>query len=288
MATNRRSGRTSTGASGARAGTVAVQKEHPEQLARTDLMRTRRANPARARRVTVKRTAQAAMPNLAQAAYERIKSDIFEFLLPPGGRFSENEIAGRIGVSRTPVREALSRLARDGFLEVYAKSGWRVRPLDFERFDQLYDVRVIIELAAVRKLCAAAPAQALEALRKIWLVGARARLQDGHEVARLDEQFHATLVAATGNGELARIHSDVAERIRIVRRLDFTQAERISRTYDEHAALLRALLTGKAQQAELLIASHIEASKLEVRKISLHRLHLAQREGALRAAGARA
>jgi DNA-binding GntR family transcriptional regulator len=114
---------------------------------------------------------------------------------------------------------------------------------------------------------------------KIWLVGVRARLQNGHEVARLDEEFHATLVAATG---------DVSERIRIVRRLDFTQAERISRTYDEHAALLRAVLTGKTQQAEMLIASHIEASKLEVRKISLHRLHLAQREGALRAAGARA
>ena len=232
--------------------------------------------------------ASARAPNLAQAAYERIKADIFEFLLPPGGRFSENEIAAGIGVSRTPVREALSRLAREGFLEVYAKSGWRVRPLDFERFDQLYDVRVIIELAAVRKLCSAPPIDALEGLRKIWLVGARARLQDGHEVARLDEEFHATLVAATGNAELARVYSDIAERIRIVRRLDFTQPERISRTYDEHAALLRAVLTGKAQQAELLIGSHIEASKLEVRKISLHRLHLAQREGAMRAAGARA
>jgi DNA-binding GntR family transcriptional regulator len=167
---------------------------------------------------------------------------------------------------------------------VYAKSGWRVRPLDFDRFDQLYDVRVIIELAALRKLCAGSPGEALEPLKRVWLVGPRARLQDAQEVAAMDEAFHATLVAATGNAELARIHTDIAERIRIVRRLDFTQPERVARTYDEHAAILRAVLTRKPQQAELLIGAHIEASKLEVRKISLHRLQLAEREAALRAA----
>jgi DNA-binding GntR family transcriptional regulator len=229
--------------------------------------------------------AAAASPNLAQTAYERIKADIFDFRLPPGGRFSENEIAAQIGVSRTPVREALSRLARDGFLEVHAKSGWRVRPLDFDRFDQLYDVRVVLELAALRKLCAGSPGEALEPLKRVWLISPRLRLQDAQQVAILDEAFHATLIGATGNDELARIYADVTERIRIVRRLDFTQPERIARTYDEHAAILRAVLTRKPQQAELLMSSHIEASKLEVRKSSVHRLHLAERAGASRALG---
>ena len=222
--------------------------------------------------------------NLAELAYERIKADIFDFMLPPGGRFSENEIAARIGASRTPVREALYRLSREGFLEVYAKSGWRVLPLDFDRFDQLYDVRVVLELAAVRKLCEGAMAPDLGALRQIWLVGARAREQDPHKLAAMDEAFHASLVAACGNRELARYHADITERIRIVRRLDFTQPERIGRTYDEHAAILRAVLTRKTQQAMMLLRLHIEASKLEVRKISLHRLHVALRQGAERAA----
>ena len=88
----------------------------------------------------------------------------------------------------------------------------------------------------------------------------------------------STLVAAAGNPELARMHADVTERIRIVRRLDFTQAERIQYTYDEHAAILRAILARKPQQATLLLRSHIEQSKLEVRKISIHRLHLAHTE----------
>jgi len=215
---------------------------------------------------------------LAEAVYERVKADIFEFRLLPGARFSENEIAARARVSRTPVREALLRLQREGFLEVYSKSGWRLRPLDFERFEHLYDARIVLELDAVRKLCGTQPHDSLAPLKKAWLVAPRQRLSDWIGVAQLDEAFHATLVEAAGNPELARMHADVTERIRIVRRLDFTQAERIQYTYDEHAAILRAILARKAQQATLLLRSHIEQSKLEVRKISIHRLHVAHLE----------
>jgi DNA-binding GntR family transcriptional regulator len=225
---------------------------------------------------------------LADAVYEAIKGDIFDFRLLPGARFSENDLAVRARVSRTPVREALLRLAREGFVEVHPKSGWNVRALDFERFEHLYDLRVVLELAAARKLCAIdfssqPDAEALLALKKQWLVPPKQRLTDWREVATLDEAFHATLVAAAGNPELARIHAEVSERIRILRRLDFTQAERIAYTYEEHAAILRAVLARKLQQATLLLRSHIEQSKLEVRKISIHRLHAAHQGARLRA-----
>jgi DNA-binding GntR family transcriptional regulator len=220
---------------------------------------------------------------LADAVYERVKADIFEFRMLPGARFSENELAARARVSRTPVREALLRLAREGFVEVHPKSGWSVRALDFERFEHLYDLRVILELAAIKKLCGAdfsnAPqglgGEAIAGLKKLWLVAPKQRLSDWIAVAQIDEDFHATLVSAAGNPELARIHTDVSERIRILRRLDFTQSDRIGYTYDEHAAILKAVLGRKLQQATLLLRSHIEQSKLEVRKISIHRLHAA-------------
>ncbi len=214
---------------------------------------------------------------LADAVYQRVKADIFEFRMLPGAGLSENEIAARAGVSRTPVREALLRLQREGFVELQPKSGWSVKPLDFEHFEHLYDVRVILELAALARLCAGEIGGALDELKALWLVPPRLRRSDWIEVAQLDEAFHAALVQAAGNPELARIHGDITERIRIIRRLDFTQRERIERTYEEHAAILRAVLARKAQQAGLLLRAHIEASKLEVRKISLHRLHLAHR-----------
>ena len=212
---------------------------------------------------------------LARSVYEQLRADIFEFRLLPGEGFSETEIASRARVSRTPVREALFRLEREGYLDVHPKRGWRVRALDFDALDQLYDVRVILECEAVRKLCKRNPRTQLAGLAKVWLVGPRKRLTDGARVARLDEEFHGALVAAAGNDEMARIHQEITERIRIVRRLDFTHLERILYTYREHAAILRALLSRRAARASALLRAHIETSKAEVRKISLQRLHLA-------------
>jgi DNA-binding FadR family transcriptional regulator len=75
---------------------------------------------------------------------------------------------------------------------------------------------------------------------------------------------------------MARVHGEVTDRIRIVRRLDFTRPDRIEATYAEHAKILRAIVQRRADQAQLLLKSHIEQSKAEVRKISLHALHEAR------------
>jgi DNA-binding GntR family transcriptional regulator len=214
-------------------------------------------------------------PALASSVYDRLKADIFEFRLMPGARFSENEIAAQVRVSRTPVREALFRLEREGYVQVHSKSGWSVRPLDFDALDHLYDLRLVLESAAVQRLCGGNPRAALAGLSKIWLVPPRARLTDGARVARLDEEFHGALVAAAGNPELARMHHSITERIRIVRRLDFTHPERIVYTYVEHGQILRAILGRRVARAVQLLKAHIETSRNEVRKISLHRLHLA-------------
>ena len=220
--------------------------------------------------------ARAKDANLAVRVFERVKQEIFDFVLLPGDRFTEAEIAARMQVSRTPVREALYLLEREGYLEVMFRSGWRVRPFDFQQFEDMYDVRVILELAAVKRLCEMEQRDSLEELKAAWLAPKNERLTDGRGVAALDEQFHAALVAATGNIEMARIHHDLTERIRIIRRLDFTQDARIEATYNEHARILRAVLQRKADEAQLLLKSHIEASKAEVRKITLHMLHTAR------------
>jgi DNA-binding GntR family transcriptional regulator len=214
-----------------------------------------------------------AKTNLSDSVLASIKSDLFSFRLMPGQRFSENEMAQRLGVSRTPVREALYKLEREGYIQVLSRSGWTVRQFNFEYFENLYDVRVVIELAAVRLLCEMETVPSLDDLREAWLVPVEARLTDAVEVGRLDERFHEALVAAAGNPEMARIFHDVTERIRIIRRLEFTMPERIRQTYSEHAQILRAVLKRKHDTAALLMRSHIDMAKAEVRKITLHRLH---------------
>jgi len=220
---------------------------------------------------------EARRQSLAETVYQRLKQDVFDFRLLPGDRFTEGQLAERLQVSRTPVREALQRLAKEGYVTVHVRSGWSVRELDFKQFDDLYDLRIILETAAVRQLCAQADGLDLERLKAIWLVPAEDRLTDGARVAQLDEQFHATLVAAAGNLEMVRCHQDVTERIRILRRLDFTEPARVAITYQEHAQILRAVLRRRADQAVMLLQAHITSSKAEVRKISLHQLYAARR-----------
>ena len=220
--------------------------------------------------------------SLAAAVYERIKGEIFDFCLLPGDRFTENELSERLGVSRTPVRQALFRMQQEGYVEVLFRSGWRVLPFDFEQFEQLYDLRMVLETTAVQRLCSGGERvnrALLEQLIAIWLVPVPERSADMAQVSRWDEEFHCSLLAAAGNAEMARVHRDVTDRIRIIRRLDFTKQARIDATYDEHAKILRAIQRKRGDQAALLLRAHIETSQREVRKITLHQVHLARQGG---------
>ena len=221
-----------------------------------------------------------ARANLVETVYERLKDDLSQFRLRPGDRFAESEMVARLGVSRTPLRVALFMLVREGYLvKLDGHGGWMVRPLDFRHFEDLYDVRVGLEVMAIQKICKAEPFPDLEALRRTWLVSPSERLTDGPAVATLDEAFHAAIVAASGNAEMVRIHTDITERIRIIRRLDFLTAPRLQTTYEEHAKLLRAILARKESDAVMLLRAHIESSKAEIRHITLHKLSLAQSVG---------
>jgi DNA-binding GntR family transcriptional regulator len=214
---------------------------------------------------------------LAEQVYARLKSDIFDFRMLPGERFTETAMAELYEVSRTPLRDALYRLQREGFLEVEFRRGWQVRNLDFAYFDNLYDLRIVLETAALERICQLDDTTAaLQALVAVWLVPESGRESDGRRVAELDEQFHTGLVRAAGNAEMTRVHVDLTEKIRIIRRLDFTQGKRVDATYQEHAKLLKLLLRRKSTEAAMLLRSHIQESKLEVRKITLHKLHEAQ------------
>lgn len=215
----------------------------------------------------------------AEEVYAQLKRDVAEFKLVPGDRFTENEISERLGVSRTPVRQALFKLQQEGFVEVLFRSGWRVLPFDFDQFEQFYDLRMVLETTAAHRLCEdgrRVDRSLLAELDAIWLVPSDARSSDMQQVSQWDEAFHCSLVAAAGNAEMARVHRDVTDRIRIIRRLDFTKQPRIDATYDEHAQILQAIRANRGDQAALLLRAHIQTSQAEVRKITLHQVHLAR------------
>lgn len=213
---------------------------------------------------------------LSERVYARIRQLILDFVLLPGDRFSESDLANLVQVSRTPLRQALQRLQREGWLRVFPKVGWQVSPLDFEALDQLYELRTLLEVHAVGCLCQAESRPVLDELAPVWLAPEAERQRNLLTVDRLDEAFHTGLVRAAGNPEMTRVHADVTERTRILRRLDFTKPQRIEATYDEHAQILRAISRRRTDEAQRLLRAHIAHSRIEAQHITLEMLHNAR------------
>ena len=222
--------------------------------------------------------------NLVERIYKQVKEEIFEFFLLPGDRFTESELAARVQASRTPVREALFRLQQEGYLEVRFRNGWQVKPIDFRQFEELYDIRVLLETEGVKHIAKADAEQrkmAVDSLAQIWLAPESQRKYKGADILSCDEHFHETIVATMGNREMTRIHRSISERIRIIKRLDFAREDRLQATYEEHAAIIRALIEGDTQTAAAVLTEHIKESKKVVYQITLHKLHMARENRSL-------
>jgi len=217
-------------------------------------------------------------PRLAERVYDDIKEAIFDFQMAPGERFAEQELATRFGVSRTPLRFALHVLAKENFLtRVEGHARWQVKPIDLNYFDDLYDFRTEIEIVAVKRLCRMDPMPDLTELTQFWCCPVDQRETDGRAIARQDEHLHSALVALAGNKEMLRVHQNLTELIRIIRRLDFVDPIRIEAAFEEHIKILNAVISRRAEQAEMLVRSHINASRAEIRQITLHKLIEARR-----------
>jgi DNA-binding GntR family transcriptional regulator len=222
---------------------------------------------------------------LADQVYQAVKRMIFDFELLPGSRFSEAELTARLGVSRTPLRQALQRLQNQGFVGVLPKMGWFVSPIDFDVMDDLYDLRILLESHAVQRLAKATDHAVLQPLQDQWLVKPAQRQREAKVVEVMDEAFHGELVAAAANHEMKKVHQEVTDRIRLIRHLDFTKPERVTATYEEHGRILRAILERRSAEAVRLLKAHIEQSKIEVRKITLDAMHTARQRLQLSSAG---
>ncbi|MCO8093676.1 MULTISPECIES: GntR family transcriptional regulator [Acinetobacter] len=213
--------------------------------------------------------------NLSELVFQKIKNDIFDFKLMPGERFTESEIAESYAVSRTPIRQALYRLQQEGYVEVQFRSGWQVRPLNFKAYEELYDLRILLECYVVEQLCLMPKDQlkaALEILIQTWCIKPEQYVYDLRQLSVKDEAFHCHLVFAAGNAEMTKIHSEISEKIRIIRRLDFSKDYRIEATYAEHQQILKALLAQDAAFCLSILDAHIRHSRNEVKKITLEML----------------
>lgn len=204
--------------------------------------------------------------------YGQLKDMILSFQLAPGCRVTETELATYFHVSRTPVREALRRLETEGYLKVRPKQGCFIREINIDELAKYYTVRVALELLAVESAATNMPTRALEKLAAEW---DPAQLEANPSPPRLDEKdetFHIKLAEGGGNHILADYIRDINNHIRIIRRLDLTDYNRIGRTYAEHFEILQHLLRRDATKAKNTMRRHVARSEDFAKALTLTEL----------------
>jgi DNA-binding GntR family transcriptional regulator len=188
--------------------------------------------------------------------FDTLREMAISYELRPGERVSEIDLAERLGVSRTPVREALTRLVTDGFL-VPATRGYMRRPLDIQETLDQYEARVAVERECLRLALQRGTdeeiAEALDFLDASRAVPANTPVRT---LVELDEAFHMRLAAMARNGELLRMLASLNERIRFIRWIDMENVGRDS-TQREHQMILDALRARDAAAADAHLAEHI-------------------------------
>lgn len=179
----------------------------------------------------------------ALRAYAATRAAILDGTHRPGTMLSENELAGRLGMSRTPVRAALARLQDEGWITIYPKRGALVRELGPREIADLADARLILEAMGVQRATSAVRRSLADRLEP-QLVDQRAALvdRDLDRFVELTIAFHRSFVEASGNAVLVEIGDRLADRQRLLLSAHRdTLFERVDETIAEHLALLEAL-----------------------------------------------
>jgi DNA-binding GntR family transcriptional regulator len=215
-------------------------------------------------------------PSLRDRAYRHIHEKVQAGSLAPGSQVSDRALAREIGISRTPVREAIRKLEHEGVLETVPRFGTIIRAPDRREIEELYELREALESYAVGCAAERRMTDDLETLQKLLdEIGAvagelRASGREALEGALLrrflaaDMGFHLRLIEAAGNRRVRKVlvESRVLTGIFGTRRQEHTAAV-LQETYRSHARILSAVRRGAAGEARRLTAEHIRASRRE-------------------------
>lgn len=211
--------------------------------------------------------------NFVDQAYQAIKQLIIAGELAPGSALNIDALARRLGVSNSPIREALRRLEYERWVETVPFRGARVRPLDEAELIELYEFREIIELAALGKLMDSGggqpkSAENLETLRSVVAeIAAAVKTGDAMEYLRADGQFHQAIVDMAGNRRLSDLFRTLVEQGRsfMLGRTPEAMA-RYREQPEEHAQLFEVIEQGDKSKALDMLKAHLRISLDDIRE----------------------
>lgn len=197
---------------------------------------------------------------LRQSVYDALIDLIIVGELPPGEHLVETDLAGQLGVSRQPIREALHRMEAEGWIDLRPSQGAFVHiPTDSE-VDELLDVRELLEAETARLAARNATADGIAGLRALWVHGEAAAGADNVSAAvAANNEFHAEVAAIAGNAVLAGLAGTVSRRVRWYYRL--VAPARGHESWAEHAELIDAIEAHDESRAQSLARRHTERTR---------------------------
>lgn len=197
--------------------------------------------------------------SLENKVFVKLEDEILSGKLTRGTALTEISLSERLGVSRTPVRSALHRLAEEGLVEAVANKGCVVIGITNADLVDIYKIRVRLEGLASAIAATRIAEEGLNTLREsVELAEFYISKNDTEKLKELDSEFHETIYRSTGNRLLCKTLSELHRKIKSYRKLSLTVPGRLERSVLEHREIYQAIAIRDAEKADMLTSLHIE------------------------------
>ena len=196
--------------------------------------------------------------DLTEKVFQELRRRIVGFQLLPGVRISDKTVAEELSVSRTPVRQALFKLAEKGLVEARHNHGFRVRIFSIDAVRDLYLFREALEKLAVRQTIAAMDQANVVALRE-HMAAYREVIDSAslYRLSQLDAGFHQLIADLSGSDLLSRTIANLQDQLQVVMRYQHLSPRSFTETREEHGVIVDLIIAGKVRQAVAAMSDHI-------------------------------
>jgi DNA-binding GntR family transcriptional regulator len=202
---------------------------------------------------------------LAQQAYSALRSAITYLRLPPGHAFLEREIVAALGISRTPVREALVRLEVEGWIQLIPRRGFKISPIGQDALRQIYEVVENLDGLAGRLAAGLATDEQLDQLEV--LIKQQSDALDADDLkswAEFDDEFHSKIVEFAQNPRLRAIMEGQSDWIYRARLYTVSLRPKPTRSIDEHTAIVAAMRASSVDATQIMMEAHRHRAREEI------------------------
>ena len=202
-------------------------------------------------------------PRKTEKVYELLLESIIKRKLLPGERLIEKDLAGKLGVSKTPVREALSRLQKEGLVEGMPYQGFLVARISPKDIEEIYDLREVIEGLAARNATEKIDKEQINQLNLIVRSFEECiRKRDLESYSSLDLKFHNLLADISENGRLSQMMQLFRNQTRILMSTSVILPGRVKASLEEHKKIVNAVITHNPSLAEQFAREHVKNVKM--------------------------